>query len=356
MAKSKYAFIDRDGTLIEEPANDFQVDTLEKLVFEPQVVSALLGLQELGYKLVMISNQDGLGTDSFPQESFDASHNKMLDLFTSENIVFEEVLICPHLPKDECGCRKPKLGLVKKYLEKGLVDFTSSLMIGDRPSDEVFATGMGIKFIQYERSEMGWPQILESLAGQDRVAEIVRVTNETSITAYVNLDKQAKGKIFTGIDFLDHMLDQIGTHGGFTLNLYADGDLIVDDHHTIEDIAITLGQTIKEALSDKKGIDRFGFTLPMDETQATCVIDLSGRPYFKFDATFTRERVGGLATEMVQHFFRSLAFALECNLHLSAVGENNHHMIESLFKSFGRCMRQAIKVDGSQIASSKGSL
>ena len=352
-------FVDRDGTLIEEPG-DFQIDAYEKLRFVPGVIPALLRLRDAGYRFVMVTNQDGLGTDAFPRERFEGPHGLMMQVLESQGVAFEDVLIDSSLPADNAPTRKPGIGLALPYLKDRSIDWARSAMVGDRETDNAFAHNMGIRAFQLRTGQFGgewdWPGIAHALADAPRVARVVRRTRETQIEVAVDLDRAAEPRVHTGLGFFDHMLEQLGKHGGFALELACKGDLHIDDHHTVEDSALALGQALREALGDKRGIGRYGFTLPMDETLASAALDFSGRPYFVFEGRFARESVGQLATELVPHFFRSLCETAGLNLNLKVQGENDHHQVEACFKAVARALRQAIKRDGFDLPSTKGTL
>ena len=355
---TKVLFIDRDGTLIEEP-HDNQVDSLEKIRLVPGVIPALLELADHGYRFVMVSNQDGLGTESFPLEQFEACHEHVVALFESQGISFDETFICPHFEDDGCECRKPRTGLLTRFLARNNMDSAKSAVIGDRSTDLELAERLGLRgfLVDPDASwETSWPGIVTALCSGDRIAEIERMTRETTIRGRINLDKAGRIDVQTGIGFFDHMLEQIAKHGGFSLVLNCEGDLHVDEHHTVEDVAIVLGSALRDALGDKRGIGRYGFLLPMDESMATVALDLSGRASFVFDAPFPRDAVGELSTEMVTHFFRSLAESLGAALHVSVKGENTHHMVEACFKGVGRTLRQAIRQEGAELPTTKGTL
>ncbi|QJC35206.1 bifunctional histidinol-phosphatase/imidazoleglycerol-phosphate dehydratase HisB [Enterobacteriaceae endosymbiont of Donacia proxima] len=351
----KILFIDRDGTLISEPKNNFQIDHINKLFFEKNVILALSKLKKLSYLFIMVTNQDGLGTKFFPYESFNIPHNFIINIFKSQNIEFENIFICPHFSYEKCICRKPNIIMLKQYLNDSL-DKKNSYVIGDRFSDIELANNIGIKGILYNKKTCNWLDILAKLTPIKRYAIIRKTTKETIIHVELFLDTFGKCNINTGINFLNHMLEQIAIHGGFILNIYSDGDLFIDDHHTIEDIAITLGKAFAKAIGDKKGINRFGFLLPMDESLAQCSLDLSGRPYLQYDVKFKYQKIGDLNTEMIKHFFYSLSYSMLCNIHLKVTGENDHHKIESLFKAFACSLKQAIKIEHNVIPSTKGVL
>lgn len=353
----KVLFIDRDGTLIEEPA-DNQVDALHKVRLMPGVIVALTRLQDFGYRFVMVSNQDGLGTSAFPQVDFDQCHEHLLALFASQGIKFDEIYICPHQAIDGCDCRKPRAGLLTRFLAAHELDMAASAVIGDRDTDIELAQTLGVKGLRVGNAAeaLSWDDICSELAPGARCGAVQRTTRETSIRANVNLDAAAPLSANTGIGFYDHMLEQVAKHGGFSLDLQCDGDLFVDEHHTIEDTALCIGEALKMALGDKRGIARYGFLLPMDESEARVSLDLSGRPFCKFSGEFPRDRVGQMPTELVPHFFQSLAESLGAALHVSVTGSNTHHMIEACFKALGRALRQAICIEGSEMPSTKGSL
>ncbi len=352
-------FIDRDGTLVEEP-EDFQLDRLDKLRFVPGVIPALLKLRDAGYQLVMVTNQDGLGTPAFPQADFDGPHELMMQVLESQGVSFREVLIDTSLPADNAPTRKPGIGLALHYLKDRTIDWSRAAMVGDRETDNGFAHNLGVRAFQLRTPQFGgewdWPGIAHALADAPRTARVQRSTRETRIRVEVDLDRVAEPSIATGLGFFDHMLEQIGKHGGFALSLHCEGDLHIDEHHTIEDSALALGQALREALGNKRGIGRYGFTLPMDEALATAALDFSGRPYLVFDGEFQRERIGDMPTELVAHFFRSLCESAGLNLNLQVRGDNDHHKVEACFKVVARTLRQAIKREGSELPSTKGLL
>lgn len=349
-------FIDRDGTLVEEPPDE-QVDSLEKVRFMPGVFAALADLTRHGYRLVMVTNQDGLGTESFPQAAFERPQRFLLEALRSQGIEFDAIFVCPHFQRDACGCRKPGTGLVDEYIRTSGVDLTRSAVIGDRDTDLQLAANLGVRGVRV-RLDGGpdecWAAAVETLTA--RRAQVGRCTRETRIDVRVNLDNPAPIRIATGIGFFDHMLEQLAKHGGFALELACQGDLEIDEHHTVEDCALALGEALRRALGAKVGIARYGFLLPMDEAQAQVAIDLSGRAYAQFSGHFNREAVGGLPTELVPHFFRSLAESLGAAVHVSVTGENTHHMIEGCFKSVGRALRQALRRESEDLPSTKGVL
>ena len=356
MSPPAILFLDRDGTLIEEPP-DHQVDALEKVRFMPGVFVALQTLRRRGYRLVMVTNQDGLGTDSFPHQGFEAAQRFVLDTFAAQDIVFDAVFVCPHVAADGCACRKPNTALVNEYVRSHGVDLAASAMVGDRDTDMQFAANLGVRAARVRLGgspEETWPAVVRELTS--RRARLERRTRETRIEVRVDLDASAPVRIASGIGFFDHMLEQLARHGGFALELDCHGDLHIDEHHTVEDCALALGEALRSALGTKIGIARYGFLLPMDESLAQVAIDLSGRAFARFEGRFARDSVGGLPTELVPHFFRSLAEALRAAIHVSVAGENSHHMVEVCFKGVGRALRQAMRREGDELPSTKGSL
>ncbi len=360
----KVLFIDRDGTLVIEPPIDFQLDRLEKLEFYPGVFSGLSKIfKELDYEIVMVTNQDGLGTDSFPEPTFWPAQDKIIQAFKNEGVTFTEILIDKSFPEDNAPTRKPRTGLLNKYIH-GAYDMEKSYVIGDRDTDIELAKNMncGGIFIGSNNNDaalntLSWEEIYQFLKAKPRTANVLRKTNETHIEISVNLDGSGKSSISTGIGFFDHMLEQISRHGQLDMDIHVSGDLEIDEHHTIEDVAITLGEAFLEALGSKKAIERYGYLLPMDDCLTQTAIDFGGRPWLVWDADFKREMVGEMPTEMFMHFFKSFSDAAKCNLNIKSEGDNEHHKIESIFKSFGKSIKMAInKTNNYSIPSTKGSL
>lgn len=357
MSGLRALFIDRDGTIIDEP-DDQQVDAIDKIRFAPDVIASLQALRDAGFELLLVSNQDGLGTDSFPQQNFDRPHAFMLGVLQSQGITFREEFICPHLPGDNCGCRKPRTGLLTAFLAHNAIDPERSFVIGDRDTDLQLADNLGLKGFKLDTGDPanGWAALTRRILEGARQGQVRRKTKETDILVQVDLNRE-DCDIHSGIGFFDHMLEQLGRHGGFHLALRCNGDLHVDEHHVVEDCALAIGTALREALGNKRGIARYGFTLPMDEAQARVALDLSGRPAFAFDGSFARPSVGALPTELVPHFFRSLSDALGAALHIHVTGDNDHHKIEAMFKAVGRSLRQATaRGAGAGIPSTKGVL
>lgn len=360
----KVLFIDRDGTLIIEP-EDEQIDSLEKLEFYPKVFQYLSRIAgELEYELVMVSNQDGLGTASFPENTFRPAHEKMLRAFENEGIRFDEILIDRSFPHENLPTRKPGTAMLTHYL-KGGYDIENSFVIGDRETDIQLAENIGSKSIFLSNGShpeatlctTDWGEIYRFLKAEPRTGKVSRKTSETNIYVEVNLDGTGKSAISTGLGFFDHMLEQISRHGNIDLTIRVNGDLHVDEHHTMEDTAIALGEAFLQALGKKKGIERYGFLLPMDDCLAQVAIDFGGRPWLVWDAEFRREKIGEMPTEMFYHFFKSFSDNARCNLNIKAEGENEHHKIESIFKAFAKAVKMAVKRGaGTGIPSTKGTL
>lgn len=377
----KVLFIDRDGTIVLEPPVDYQLDSLEKLEFYPKVFQYLSKIaEELDYELAMVTNQDGLGTDSFPEDTFWPTHNKVMKAFENEGVVFDEVFIDRSFPEDNAPTRKPRTGLLGKYIDNPEYDLANSFVLGDRMTDVELAKNLGAKAIYLganddlgadelsaDKKELtdvislystDWKEIYEFLKLEDRTASTVRKTHETDISIWLNLDGTGKSNIDTGIAFFDHMLDQIARHGQMDLNIKVIGDLEVDEHHTIEDTAIALGEVFAEALGNKLGIERYGFCLPMDDCLAQVAIDFGGRNWLVWETEFKREMVGKMPTEMFYHFFKSFTDGARANLNVKAEGDNEHHKIEAIFKAFAKAIKVAVKRDPAKmiLPSTKGML
>lgn len=362
--KKRALFIDRDGTLVIEPPVDYQLDNFEKLEFYPKVMRNLFFIRkQLDFEFVMVTNQDGLGTSSFPEDTFWPVHNLMLKTLAGEGVVFDDILIDRSFPEDNSPNRKPRTGMLGKYLSDEY-DLANSYVIGDRLTDMELARNLGAKSIWLHENDdsteeilaghediqpvlitSDWDRISEFLYAGERYAEVKRVTKETDIFVSLNLDGKGQTSISTGLGFFDHMLDQIGKHSGMDLTIQVKGDLNVDEHHTIEDTAIALGEALAKVLGDKRGIERYGYTLPMDDCLCSVALDFGGRPWLVWDAEFHREKIGDMPTEMFLHFFKSLSDAARMNLNIKAEGTNEHHKIEGIFKALARSIKMAVRRD-----------
>ena len=356
--KQKILFIDRDGTLIHEPADE-QIDSFEKLRFVEGVFRNLSFIRKnLDFRFVMVSNQDGLGTSSFPEDTFWPVHNFILQTLEGEGITFDDIKIDRHFPEDNHPDRKPGTGMLREYLESDEYDIANSYVIGDRDTDRQLAENLGCKALILGQEGMNWERIAELLFAGERTAEVRRTTKETDIHVLLNIDGTGQCDISTGLGFFDHMLEQIGRHGMMDLTIRTHGDLHVDEHHTIEDTALALGECILKALGDKRGIERYGYCLPMDDCLCSVALDFGGRPWLVWDAEFHRERIGEMPTEMFLHFFKSLSDAARMNLNIKAEGTNEHHKIEGIFKALARALRMAVRRDiyHYELPSTKGTL
>ncbi|ACC98271.1 Histidinol phosphatase [Elusimicrobium minutum Pei191] len=357
MKNKKTLFIDRDGTLIFEPIATKQINSLDEMFFTKGVISALKRFKQAGYSLVIVTNQDALGTPENPRKVYENINNKMFAIFASEDIFFNAVLECPHNKTDGCACRKPKTKLGVNYIKNNPVDLENSYMIGDRDTDVEFGENLGIKSFKLTK-KLGWAEIAGEILDKPRKAQVIRKTKETNIKLNLNLDGKGQTKSNTGIEFFDHCLDQLGKHGGFDLQIKCKGDLCVDEHHTVEDTALALGQAFKTALGDKRGIERYAWEriLVMDDAKVEISIDISNRPYLVFKGKFDREYAGKMPTELVEHFFESFVSASGINMNIKIEGKNTHHKIEACFKAFARVLRDAVKITGTKVSSTKGIL
>lgn len=351
-------FIDRDGTLIQEPADE-QIDSFDKLVFVPGVFEYLGFIcRSLDYEVVMVSNQDGLGTDSFPEDTFWPVHNFIIKTLEGEGIHFVRQHIDEHFPQDNHPNRKPGIGMLLEYINNPEYDLNGSYVIGDRETDAMLADNLGCKSLILGKDGMNWQKIAEVLFADERIAEVQRTTKETDIYVKLNLDGSGKCEIHTGLGFFNHMLEQIAKHGNMDLVIQVKGDLYVDEHHTIEDTGLALGECFLNALGTKRGIERYGYCLPMDDCLCQVALDFGGRPWLVWDADFKREKIGDVPTEMFYHFFKSLSDTAKMNLNIKAEGDNEHHKIEGIFKALARSLKMAVKRDiyHFQLPSSKGVL
>ena len=358
MKKERLLFIDRDGTIIEEP-EDEQIDSFAKLKFTRGVFGSMAFIrQHLDFKFVMVSNQDGLGTDSFPEDTFWPVHNFILQTLESEGVTFDDIKIDRHFPEDNSPMRKPGTGMLTEYMDTEKYDLANSYVIGDRDTDAQLAENLGCKALILGRDGMTWEKITEILFAGERKALVRRTTKETDIDIRLNIDGTGKCDISTGLGFFDHMLEQIGKHGMMDLYIHTRGDLHVDEHHTIEDTALALGECLLKALGDKRGIERYGYCLPMDDCLCQVALDFGGRPWLVWDADFHREKIGEMPTEMFLHFFKSLSDAAKMNLNIKAEGQNEHHKIEGIFKALARALKMAVKRDihHFELPSTKGML
>ena len=353
----KALFIDRDGTILVEPADE-QIDSFEKFHFLPGAIRNLNFIRKkLDFEFVLVSNQDGLGTESYPEEDFWPTHNLMLDILKSEDVEFDDQCIDRSFPEDNLPTRKPGTAMLTKYMQ-GDYDLANSYVIGDRKTDKQLAQNLGCKYLILGDNVQSWDEITELLFAGERTASVRRTTKETDIDIWLNLDGTGQCDINTGLGFFDHMLEQIGKHGNIDLKIHVKGDLNVDEHHTIEDTGIALGECIAKAIGDKRGIERYGYTLPMDDCLCSVCLDFGGRAWLVWDADFNRERIGDMPTEMFLHFFKSFSDAARINLNIKAEGENEHHKIEGIFKALARSIKMAVKRDiyKYQLPSSKGVL